>query len=412
MKKNQKKEKNPLVDQLNLPADFFKQFKDKSAFQEFFQALFKEGLESMLQAELDEHLGYEKHSIAGYNTGNSRNGYSSKRVKTKSLGDLVLSIPRDRNSEFNPTLLPKHRRMSEELEDAIIGLYSRGMTTTDIEEQMKEIYGLSISSGTVSHVTNKLLEKVKEWQSRPLDKVYFTVWMDGIRVKVRHKAKIEDKTVYLVIGLTKEGKKEVLGMWIDLTESASFWLSVLSDLKSRGVEDIFIACTDNLAGFTNAIKAAFPQTITQLCIVHQIRNSCKFVSWKQRKEFAGDLKTIYQAHNVESAADALDKFEEKWGNQYAYAIRSWRNNWADLTAYFDFPPEIRRIIYTTNIIESLNSGVRKYTKTKTIFPHDNAALKVVYMAVAKVEKKWTKSIRDWGIILQQFLIIFGERWRL
>jgi len=414
MKKKSKstKDLSGLSEQYNLPEGFFNQFKNKEEFQGFFESLFKGGIESLLRAELDEHLGYEKHSPQGYNSGNSRNGYSEKKVKTESLGDLVLSIPRDRNGSFEPGLIPKHGRMSDKLEDAIIGMYSRGMTTPDIEEQVAEIYGVSVSSGTVSNITNKLLKEVKEWQVRPLDPVYFAVWMDGIRVKIRYNGKIVNKCVYLVIGLTKEGKKEVLGMWVDETESSSFWLKVLTDLKNRGVEDILIACTDNLTGFTTAIKAVFPETVTQLCIVHQIRNSCKFVSWKERKEFATDLRQVYGAVNVESAAAGLDGFEQKWGIKYGYAVQSWRNNWENLVPYFDFPAEIRKIIYTTNIIESLNSGVRKYTKTKTIFPHDDAALKVVYMAVAKVEKKWTMPIRDWGIMLQQFLIIFGERCRL
>lgn len=404
-----KESKKSVSDQLNLPKDFFKQFKDKESFQRFFQTLFKEGVESMLQAELDDHLGYEKHSIEGYNSGNSRNGSSKKTLKTKSVGDILLSIPRDRNGSFTPQLVPKHSRMSDKLEELIISLYSKGMTTPDIEEHIQEQYGQSISASTVSHITNQLLVKVKEWRNRPLEELYYAVWMDGIRIKIRHNSKIVNKCIYLVIGLTKEGKKEVLGMWIDLTESASFWMKVLNDLKQRGVEDILIACTDNLAGFTQAVKAVFPDTITQLCVVHQIRNSCKFVSYKERKEFAHDLKKVYAAINEEAAADGLDVFEQKWGTKYGYAIQSWRNNWDNLVPYFQFPAQIRRIIYTTNIIESLNSGVRKYTKTKTIFPHDDAALKVVYMAVAKVEKKWTMPIRDWGIILQQFLIIFGDR---
>lgn len=395
-----------------LPKDFFKQFKDKEQFQSFFQSLFKQGIEALLQAELDEHLGYEKHSIKGYNSGNSRNGSSAKTVKTESVGDLELAIPRDRNGSFEPGLIPKHSRMTDKLEDAIIGMYSRGMTTPDIEQQVAEIYGVSVSSGTVSNITNKLLDNIRAWQSRPLDKVYFIVWMDGIRLKIRHNSKVADKTVYLVIGLNKQGLKEVLGMWVSETESATFWLSVLGDLKSRGVEDILIACTDNLSGFTQAIKAAFTLALTQLCIVHQIRNSCKFVSWSERREFAADLREIYTAPNEHAAAAALDRFEQKWGGKYAYAIKSWRSNWAELVTFMDFPPEIRHIIYTTNIIESLNSGVRKFTKTKTIFPHDDSALKVVYMAVSNIERKWTMPIKNWGLILQQFLIIFGDRCRL
>lgn len=400
------------VEEPILPKDFFKQFKSKEQFQGFFQGLFKQGIEAMLEAELDEHLGYEKHSKTGYNSGNSRNGSSTKTVKTESLGDIALSIPRDRNSRFEPGVIPKHSRMTDQLENAIIGMYSRGMTTPDIEEQVAEIYGVSVSASTVSNITNKLLDHIKAWQGRPLEKVYLIAWLDGIRLKIRHNSKIVDKTVYLVIGLNNQGFKEVLGMWISETESASFWLSVLGDLKSRGVEDILITCTDNLSGFTQAIKAAFTLALTQLCIVHQIRNSCKFVPWSERREFAAGLREIYSAVNEQAAGDALDRFEQKWGGKYAYAIKSWRANWAELVTFLDFPPEIRHIVYTTNIIESLNSGVRKFTKTKTIFPHDDAALKAVYMAVANVEKKWTMPIKNWGLILQQFLIIFGDRCRL
>ena len=400
------------VEQPILPKDFFKQFKNKEQFQGFFQTLFKQGIEAILQAEMDEHLGYEKHTVEGYNSGNSRNGSFPKTVKTESVGDLALAIPRDRNGSFEPGVIPKYSRMTDKLEDAITGMYSRGMTTPDIEQQVAEIYGVSVSASTVSNITNKLLDNIRAWQNRPLDKVYFIAWMDGIRIKIRHNSKIVDKTVYLVIGLNNQGLKEVLGMWVSETESATFWLSVLGDLKARGVEDIFIVCTDNLSGLTQAIKAAFTLALTQLCIVHQIRNSCKFVPWAERREFAGDLRGIYGAANERAAADALDWFEQKWGAKYAYAIKSWRSNWAELVVFLDFPPEIRRIIYTTNIIESLNSGVRKFTKTKTIFPHDDAALKVVYMAVANIERKWTMPIKNWGLILQQFLIIFGDRCRL
>lgn len=398
--------------QPQLPKDFFKQFKSKEEFHSFFNSMFKQGVEEMLKTELDEHLGYEKHSREGHNTGNSRNGSYKKKVKTESLGDMVLNIPRDRKSEFEPQLIPKGSRMSDKLEEAIIGMYSRGMTTSDISEQVKEIYGVDVSEGTVSNVTNRIIEHVKEWQSRPLESVYYTVWMDGIVLKIKHNGKYINKCIYLVIGLRKDGLKEVLGMWLAETESASFWLSVLTDLKARGVEDILIACTDNLKGFTDAIKGVFAQTITQLCIVHQIRNSCKYVVWKDRKAFCADLKEVYGAPTREAAEQALENFDVQWGPKYKHAIQSWRTNWSELTSYFDFPMEIRKIIYTTNTIENVNRGIRKYTKTKVQFPDDMSAQKAVYMAIMNIEKKWSMPIHNWGYILHQFLTIFENRCRL
>lgn len=398
--------------QPSIPKDFFKQFKNKEEFQSFFNSLFKQGVEEMLKVELDEHLGYQKHSKEGHNSGNSRNGSYSKTVKTESLGDVVLNIPRDRNSEFEPQLIPKGQRMSDKLEEAIIGMYSRGMTTADISEQVKEVYGVDVSEGTISNVTNKILEQVKLWQNRPLEQVYFTVWMDGIVLKVKQNGRFVNKCVYLVIGLRNDGYKEVLGMWMAETESASFWLSVLTDLKARGVEDILIACTDNLKGFTDAIKGVFPDTVTQLCIVHQIRNSCKYVVWKDRKAFCSDLKAVYGAVNREAAFDALANLADKWGNKYKLAIASWHNNWDNLTSYFDYPLEIRKIIYTTNTIENLNRGIRKYTKTKVQFVDDQAAAKAVYLAILNIEKKWSMPIHNWGLVLHQFLTIFDQRCRL
>lgn len=397
------------LDPLDLPKDFFKQFKNKEQFNDFFASFFKQGVEAMLRAELDEHLGYDKHSMDGYQSGNSRNGFSKKTVKTESVGDMVLSIPRDRNATFDPALIPKHSRMSDKLEQAITGMYARGMTTSDIEEQVREIYGVQVSSGTISNITNKLLDNIRQWQDRPLENVYFVLWMDGIALKIRYNNRIINKTVFLVIGLTQSGHKEVLGMWINETESASFWLNVLTDLKARGVEDVLIAATDNLTGFTNAIQAAFPKAVTQLCVVHQIRNSAKFVIWSERREFCADLKSVYQATNRQTAADALEEFDAKWGKKYAYAIKSWRQNWENLTAYFDYSMEIRRIIYTTNPIESLNSGIRKYTNSKNIFPDDNAAQKAVFLAISNLEKKWTKPIPNWEIILNAFLTTFENR---
>lgn len=394
---------------LGLPKDFFKQFKSKEQFQEFFQEMFKQGVNEMLQGELDDHLGYEKHAPEGRGSGNSRNGFSSKKIKSETLGDVVLSIPRDRNASFEPRLIPKHQRMSEQIEQSIIGMYSRGMSTRDIEDQIREMYGVEISESTVSTVTSRVLDMIKEWQSRPLEPVYFTCWMDGIQFKVRHNGKVVSKCIYLVIGLKNDGLKEILGMWINETESASFWLSVLTDLRARGVNDILIACTDNLTGFTKAIAEVFPQTITQLCVVHQIRNSCKYVVWKERKEFSADLKLIYAAVNKDAARAALDDFTAKWKSKYGYAILSWEKNWDELTSYFDFPLEIRKIIYTTNVIESLNSGIRKFTKAKNLFPDDQAALKAVYLSVMNIQKKWTMPVRDWGKIINQFSIIFENR---
>lgn len=397
---------------INFPKDFFKQFKNKEQFHSFFNDLFKQGVEEMLKAELEAHLGYEKYSKDGYGTGNSRNGSYSKKIKTESLGDMVLNIPRDRNGEFEPQLIPKGQRMSDKLEEAITGMYSRGMTTSDISAQVKDIYGVDVSEGTISNVTNRIIEHVKEWQNRPLEKVYFTVWMDGIMLKIKQNGKYLNKCVYIVIGLKNDGLKEVLGLWLAETESAAFWLSVLTDLKARGVEDILIACTDNLTGFTQAIKGAFPNAVTQLCIVHQIRNSCKFVVWKDRKEFCADLKNIYAATNLESAEKALFAMDLKWGTKYKYAILSWQNNWENLTQFFSYPIEIRKIIYTTNTIENLNRGIRKYTKTKVQFVDDNAALKAVYLSIKNIEEKWNMPIQNWGIILHQFLTIFENRCKL
>jgi transposase-like protein len=396
----------------NFPKDFFKQFKNKEEFHSFFNDLFKQGVEEMLKAELDAHLGYEKHSKEGYGSGNNRNGSYHKKIKTDSLGDMVLNIPRDRNSEFEPQIIPKGQRMSDKLEEAITGMYSRGMTTSDISTQVKEIYGVDVSEGTISNVTNRIVEHVKEWQNRPLEQVYFTVWMDGIMLKIKQNGKYINKCVYIVIGLKNDGLKEVLGMWLAETESAAFWLSVLTDLKARGVEDILIACTDNLTGFTQAIKGAFPNAVTQLCIVHQIRNSCKFVVWKDRKEFCSDLKNIYAAPNIEAAEKALLAMDLKWGAKYKYAILSWQNNWENLTQFFNYPMEIRKIIYTTNTIENLNRGIRKYTKTKVQFVDDNAALKAVFLSIRNIEQKWDMPIQNWGIILHQFLTIFENRCKL
>jgi putative transposase len=357
-----------------IPEEALKKIKTQEEFEDFIQRLYKQGVEALLKAEIKEHLGYPKYDPTGKNSGNSRNGFSRKTLKTN-LGEVPLDVPRDRNSTFDPVVVPKHERMSAKIEHAIITMYTRGMTTRDIEATIKDIYGVAVSGGSISNITSAILEDIKEWQQRPLDHVYYVVWMDGIVVKVRQNGKVQGKTIYLMIGLKQNGRKEVLGMWISETESASFWLNVLTDIKARGVKDILIASTDNLTGIRQAIKSAFPQAITQLCVVHQIHNSTRYVVWKDRKQFLADLKSVYGAINREMAYDALEEFARKWGSKYGYAIKSWQNNWDELTAYFDYPEEIRRIIYTTNAIESLNSTIRKYTKAKTVFPDDQAALK-------------------------------------
>jgi putative transposase len=398
-------------DDFQIPEEALRKIKSQAEFDEFFHGLYKQGIEGMLKAEMNEHLGYQKHKTKEKTGENSRNGYSNKMLKT-SIGDIPLDVPRDRESSFDPVIVPKHQRMSAKIEQAIITLYSKGMSTRDIETTIQEMYGVELSEGTVSNITNSILEDIKQWQQRPLESVYFVIWMDGIVIKVRHNGKVIGKTIYLIIGLNQDGKKEVLGMWISETESASFWMNVLTDLKARGVEDILIACTDNLAGIKQAINATYPQTISQLCIVHQIRNSCKYVGWKERKEFIADLKLVYGAINKDAAYDALEDFNKKWGSKYAYAVKSWKTNWEELTAYFDFPMEIRKIIYTTNAIESLNSGIRKYTKTKTVFPDDQSAFKAVFLAISNIQRKWTLQIREWGIIINQFIIKFGDRCRI
>jgi len=394
------------------PKGFFKQFKDKNSFQEYFNAMFKEGIEEMLQSELDEHLGYSKHTVEGYNTGNSRNGSFPKTITTENVGEVLLNIPRDRNGSFEPHIVPKGETISGKIEEAIIGMYGRGMTTSDVRKQVLEIYGLSISETTVSNITEGIMASVKEWQNRALEPVYFALWMDGIVLKVREEGKVASKCVHIVIGLRPDGIKEVLGFWLERNESAAFWMTVLTELKARGVEDVLIACTDNLKGFTQAIKAVFPQAVTQLCIVHQIRNSCRFVVFKDRKEFCLDLKKVYTAINEGVALEELGRFKDRWYAKYKYAITSWEDNWENLSSYFAYPLELRKIIYTTNTIENLNRGIRKYTKAKTQFPNENSVTKSIYLSIKNIAEAWDRPIQSWGLILNQYIVIFQKRCRI
>jgi len=405
-----KKEENPIINQVLTP-EFLKQFKDSGELNSFMEDLYARAMEQMIEGELDSHLGYTKHSPEGINSGNSRNGKTSKKVKT-TLGEVELDIPRDRNSTFEPVLIPKRSRTVEGIEEVVISLYARGMSVRDIELQIKDIYGYSISDSTISNITAKVQSHVTEWQSRPLSPVYFVVWMDGIVFKVRQNGKVINKTIYLAVGLNSEGHKEILGMWLGENESASFWMSVLTDLRSRGVEDMLITSTDNLKGFTEAITSIFPQSITQICVVHQIRNASRYVVWKDKKQFAADLKPVYTAANKELAWTALENLEATWGKKYPHAIKSWKANWQELSHFFDFPLEIRTLIYTTNIIENLNGKIRKYTKTKMSFPDDASVLKSVFLALREITRKWTLPIRNWNLVVNQFINIFGERCKI
>ena len=370
------------------------------------EVLNDEFLKKFKTGELDDHLDYRKHAKTKSN--NSRNGYSQKKVKT-SLGETEISVPRDRNGSFNPMLVKKRQSTLDGIENIIVSLYAKGMSASDIEEQIREIYNFDISTSTISRITDRITEDIYAWKNRPLEPVYLVVWMDGIVFKVREGSKVINKTIYLAIGLRVDGQIEVLGLWLGRNESASFWMSVLTDLKARGVQDILVTSTDNLNGFTETIKAVFSQSATQICVVHQIRNACKYVVWKDKKEFTQDMKQIYTAPNKEAALMAFKDFKSKWNSKYSYAITSWENNWDELTVFFDFPIEIRTIMYTTNRIENLNGKIRKYTKNKLSYPTDEAVLKSVFLAIREATKKWSTPIRNWGIILNQFLTIFGDR---
>lgn len=392
-----------------LSEDFLKQFKTGDELMSFVKELHKRGVEAMLEGELDSHLGYEKNSRR--KESNARNGYGKKKIKT-TLGETEIAVPRDRDGSFNPMIVPKRKNMIDGLENIIISFYAKGMSNSDIEEQIHEMYDIDVSTTTISRITDRITNDIVAWQNRPLDPVYLIVWMDGIVFKVREGSKVINKTIYIAIGLRKDGKKEVLGLWLGKNESASFWMSVLTDMKARGVEDILITATDNLNGFTDTIKNVFPASKTQICVIHQIRNASKYVVWKDKKEFAKDQKDIYTAPTKQAAEAALKDFDKKWSQKYKYAVQSWQNNWDELTVFFEFPIEIRKIIYTTNLIENLNGKIRKYTKNKLSFPTDESVIKSVFLAVREATKKWTMPIRNWGVILNQFLTIFEERVRI
>jgi len=364
-------------------------------------------VERALDAELTEHLGHERNEAVSNASGNTRNGKSKKTLKGD-FGELPIEVPRDRHGSFEPQLIPKHQTRWAGFDDKIISLYARGMTVREIQAHLKEMYGAEVSPSLISSVTDAVADEVKAWQARPLEPIYPIVYLDCIHVKVREGA-VRVKAVYLAIGITMTGEKEVLGLWLAQTEGAKFWLSVVTELKNRGVQDIFIACVDGLKGFPEAIETVYPKATVQLCIVHMVRNSLNYVGWQKRKEVAADLKRVYTASTIDEAEQYLTEFEAEWDDAYPPIAQSWRNNWARITPFFDYPPEIRKIIYTTNAIESVNMSLRKVTKSRGSFPNDEAVMKLFYLALQNISKKWTMPLRDWKPALNRFTIQFEER---
>jgi len=371
--------------------------------------LFADTIQEFMEAELETHLGYAKHDTKSKKTSNSRNGKSAAKTVTTELGEIQVSTPRDREGTFDPQIIKKHQNDLSGMEGQIISMYAKGMSTRDIQAHYNHIYGVELSPTFVSNITDRILPRIQEWQNRPLQEVYAVVFMDAIYYKVRHNNAIVNKAAYIVIGIDLEGCKDVLGIWIGESESAKFWLGVLNDLKSRGIKDILISCVDNLSGFSEAIEAVYPLTDVQKCVVHQIRNSLKHVSYKELKAVVAALKPIYTAVNESAAALAMDAFEEQWGKKYPYAVKSWRTNWTELTAFFQYPEELRKVIYTTNIIESYNRQLRKVTKGKSIFPNDESLLKMLYLSTMDVMEKWTGKVKGWRQIALQLAIHFGDR---
>lgn len=398
---------NPeVLQQLENDLSKAKTFEDLMGKNGAIKKLLKHTLENMMAAELTEHLGYEKHTTS--HSDNARNGSSSKTIMTDT-DRIQLKIPRDRNCEFEPVVVKKHQRALGPIEDKIISMYARGMSTRDIQSHVEEIYGLEVSPTMVSNITEKVSSMVEEWQNRPLEALYPIVYFDAIHYKVRDNGRVVSKAVYTCLGIDLQGQKDMLGLWIGEAEGASFWLSVLTELKNRGVQDILIACVDGLKGFPEAIESVFPKVSVQLCVIHQIRNTLRYVVWKDQKSFMKDLKAVYTAVTEEQALWELDKLEQAWGQKYPVVIKSWRSNWTNLATFFQYPQEIRTLIYTTNPVESVHRQFRKVTKTKSVFPHDESLKKMLYLALQGIRKKWTMPIQNWGFIISQFSIIFEER---
>ena len=376
--------------------------------QNVLKDLFAETLQEMLEAELGTTLGYEKNDGHNKRTNNRRNGHSAKTVRSE-FGEIDIQIPRDREGEHDPLIVKKHQKNVTGIEDQVLALYAKGVSTRDIQDHLERLYGIEVSPTLISNITNKIMPMVKEWQNRPLQKIYAAVFLDAIHFKVKQYGQIVNKAAYMVIGIDLDGNKDVLGIWIGENESAKFWLTVLNELRNRGVQDILIVSVDNLTGFSEAISACYPDAEIQKCIVHQVRNSIRYVSYKDVKKITAALKTIYTASSEPAASEELNQFEAAWGDRYPLIVRSWRNNWAEISTFFKYPPEIRKIIYTTNMIESYHRQLRKVTKGKSIFPTDEALLKMLYMATQDVLRRWTGRVQNWGQILLQLSIFFPDK---
>lgn len=391
-----------------LAAELAKDVKTEADLNALSRELLKLTVETALNAELTEHLGYEKHSDSKPARGNARNGTMSKRLKGQH-GDVEILTPRDRDGSFEPQLVRKNQTRLTSMDDQILTLYAKGLSTREIVETFKEMYDADVSPTLISRVTDKVLEQITQWQSRPLDAIYPIVYLDCIVIKIRDNLRVINKSIYLALGVNMDGKKDLLGLWMSENEGAKFWLSVLTEIKTRGVQDILIACVDGLKGFPEAIAAEYPDTRIQLCIVHMVRNSLRYVSWKDYKAVTGDLKRIYQSTTEDHALAELDRFGQQWDATYPQISKSWTTNWVNLRTLFEYPPEIRKAIYTTNAIESLNSVIRSATKRRKLFPNDESAMKVIYLAISQAARKWTMPIQNWRLALNRFMIEFGER---
>lgn len=384
------------------------QVKDKKELDRLRDTIFKRGVEALLNAEMTAHLGHDRYEKTAEPKYNRRNGYSSKTLKTED-GDVKIDVPRDRDASFDPVTVKKHKTMSEEIEGVMMSLYAKGMSTSDIVEFIESTYGVKYSRAQVSVITNCLLEDIAQWQSRPLDDQYAILWIDAIHYKIRQDGQVKSKACLVVLGVNTDGYQDILGLHIYEKESASVWMEMLNDLKMRGVEDVFFVCSDNLKGLVDAVQAVFPTTINQVCVVHQIRNSLKHVSFNDRKKVVKDIKKIYKADNEKMASQAFEEFKQSWGQKYSLSVQSWERNWENLTAFLHYPAEIRKLIYTTNIIESFNASLRKYTKNKKVFPNDESALKSIYLAAMQISTKWQKRRFGWSRIYNQLTILFPDR---